>query len=162
MKLTLILGNQLFSDWTGASKLKLGPQDEVIMIEDLGIAKAYRYHRLRLLHTFVAMREFRDHLLSKNIKVHYFEMAESKNLRFEDRIMKVLGSRKEFRVADVVDRHFKKNLNRYFDAKKVKIEYLPTPQFLGGEQNFSDYLKKRLANGYKFNIWVKQRIIRHL
>jgi deoxyribodipyrimidine photolyase-related protein len=39
------------------------------MIEDLAVASAYRYHRLRLLHTFVAMRSFRDALLERGIAV---------------------------------------------------------------------------------------------
>jgi len=37
------------------------------MIEDHGVARPYRYHKLRLLHTFVAMRSFRVCLLSRGL-----------------------------------------------------------------------------------------------
>ena len=69
MALTLILGNQLYRQWLWGPELQLGPNDTVLMVEDLGVASAYRYHKLRLLHTFVAMRAFRDALQGQGIEV---------------------------------------------------------------------------------------------
>lgn len=63
MTLTLILGDQLHQGWFSPSPLQLAAGDVVVMVEDLAVASAYRYHQLRLLHTFVAMRSFRDALL---------------------------------------------------------------------------------------------------
>ena len=65
MALTLILGDQLHREWLEVSPLQLRAGQPVLMIEDLAVASAYRYHRLRLLHTFVAMRSFRDDLLER-------------------------------------------------------------------------------------------------
>jgi deoxyribodipyrimidine photolyase-related protein len=72
MTLTLILGDQLHRDWFTPSPLQLAPGSRVLMIEDLAVASAYRYHKLRLLHTFVAMRSFRDVLIERGLAVRYF------------------------------------------------------------------------------------------
>jgi len=142
MSLTLILGNQLFSDWTHNTPLRLEGDDEVIMIEDKRIATHFKYHKLRLLHTFVAMREFRDELQDKKVKVRYFELNESGNLDFFARIKKELGRSKKLRVADIVDRSFKKAVQDFCTKEGIQLEILPTPQFLGGVENFAEYMKR--------------------
>ena len=82
MALTLILGDQLHREWLEASPLQLRAGQPVLMIEDLAVASAYRYHRLRLLHTFVAMRSFRDALLERGIAVRYYELPASLEVPF--------------------------------------------------------------------------------
>jgi hypothetical protein len=77
MALTLILGDQLHREGLEASPLQLRAGQPVLMIEGLAVASAYRYHRLRLLHTFVAMRSFRDALLERGIAVRYYELPAS-------------------------------------------------------------------------------------
>jgi deoxyribodipyrimidine photolyase-related protein len=67
MALTLILGDQLHRTWLTPSLLQLAPGSRVLTIEDLAVASAYRYHRLRLLHTFVAMRSFRNALSARGV-----------------------------------------------------------------------------------------------
>lgn len=91
MALTLILGNQLYRDWLEPSPLRLEPGSTVLMLEDLGIASAYRYHRLRLLHTFVAMRAFAERLRQHNVRVIYGELEESRQWPFWQRLEQELG-----------------------------------------------------------------------
>ena len=86
MALTLILGDQLHREWLEASPLQLRAGQPVLMIEDLAVASAHRYHRLRLLHTFVAMRSFRDALLERGIAVRYFELPYSLEVPFWRRL----------------------------------------------------------------------------
>jgi len=142
MNLTLILGNQLFPEWTATSELKLGKDDEVLMIEDRGVASAHRYHKLRLLHTFVSMREFRDSLMDAGIKVRYFELPESKEADFEERILKVMGKRKLIRIAEIPDRTFRVQFEKFCKKNGIEIEMLPSPQFLCGDDEFKKYLGK--------------------
>lgn len=142
MALTLILGNQLFPDWTTPSDLRLGPKDEVLMIEDFGIASNFRYHQLRLLHTFVAMREFRDHLRAEDVRVRYFELEESKKIPFFDRIQKELGKNRTLRVAEIPDRGFRIRLTEQCQEASITLETLPSPHFLCGESEFRGYLGK--------------------
>ena len=140
MALTLILGNQLYRQWLGGPDLQLGPQDTVVMVEDLGVASAYRYHKLRLLHTFVAMRSFRDALVEQGIRVRYFELPESEGLTFFERVGFELGlsdssdktaiTTQELRVAEIADPGFQHNLEAFCLASGVQLTVLPSPDFL--------------------------------
>ena len=132
MALTLILGNQLYRQWLEGPGLQLGPDDTVVMVEDLGVASAYRYHKLRLVHTFVAMRSFRDALLEQGIRVRYYELPESEELTFLQRLGSELGVQKssELRVAEVADPGFQRNLEAYCHSSGVQLTVLPSPDFL--------------------------------
>jgi len=132
MALTLILGNQLYRQWLEGPDLQLGPDDTVVMVEDLGVASAYRYHKLRLLHTFVAMRSFRDGLLEQGIRVRYFELPESEELTFFERLGSELGVQRssDLRVAEVADPGFQHKLDAYCHASGVQLTVLPSPDFL--------------------------------
>lgn len=141
MALTLILGNQLFPDWTSKSPIQLGPKDSVLMVEDAGIASRFRYHSIRIHHTFVAMREFRDHLVNSKIKVHYFEFEESQNMPFFERIEQEIGKDRILRFAGIPDRSFRAELEAFCKRSGIQGVELPSPQFLCGEKNFREYLK---------------------
>ena len=132
MALTLILGNQLYRQWLGGPGLQLGPNDTVVMVEDLGVASAYRYHKLRLLHTFVAMRSFRDALLEQGIRVRYFELPDSEDLTFLQRLGSELEVQQspELRVAEIADPGFQHNLEALCLACGVRLTVLPSPDFL--------------------------------
>ena len=132
MALTLILGNQLYRQWLGGPGLQLGPQDTVVMVEDLGVASAYRYHKLRLLHTFVAMRSFRDALVAQGIRVRYFELPESEGITFFERLGSELAVQQssELRVAEIADPAFQHNLEAFCLASGAQLTVLPSPNFL--------------------------------
>ncbi len=132
MALTLILGNQLYRQWQTGPGLQLAPQDTVVMVEDLGVASAYQYHKLRLLHTFVAMRSFRDSLVEQGIRVRYFELPKSEGLTFFERLGLELRVQQspELRVAEIADRGFQHNLEAFCLASGVRLTVLPSPDFL--------------------------------
>ena len=140
MALTLILGNQLYRQWLCGPEIQLGPNDTVVMVEDLGVASAYRYHKLRLLHTFVAMRSFRDALLEQGIQVRYFELPDSVELTFLQRLGAELAIRDsskaetltpaELRVAEIADPGFQQNLEAFCRDSGVQLTVLPSPDFL--------------------------------
>ncbi|NBQ21679.1 MAG: deoxyribodipyrimidine photolyase, partial [Synechococcaceae bacterium WB6_3B_236] len=140
MALTLILGNQLYRQWLWGPELQLSPHDTVLMVEDLGVASAYRYHKLRLLHTFVAMRAFRDALQGQGIEVRYFELADSEKQTFLERLASELrlqhcfdteaNSNPALRVAEVADPGFQQNLEAFCRTTGVQLTVLPSPDFL--------------------------------
>jgi deoxyribodipyrimidine photolyase-related protein len=142
MNHTLILGNQLFQEWITDSRMKPGKKDKVLMIEDCGVASMHRYHRLRLLHTFVSMREFRDELVQNGIEVDYFEIADSVKTAFYPRILKQVGKGGRIRTAEIVDRSFRKEMQDFCTKHGITLEELPSPQFLSTVQNFKDYMGK--------------------
>jgi len=120
MPLTLILGDQLHRHWFTAPPLQLTPGSQVLMIEDLAVASAYRYHRLRLLHTFVAVR--------------YYELPASAAVSFWERLALELAADSagatELRVAEIADRGFAARLQRFCQGRKLQLSVLPSPAFL--------------------------------
>ena len=127
---TLILGDQLHQDWFSPSPLQLAAGDVVVMVEDLAVASAYRYHQLRLLHTFVAMRSFRDALRERGVAVRYFELPDSVDCSFWQRLASELAGHGELRVAEVADRRFGARLQRFCQEQAVALTMLPSPAFL--------------------------------
>ena len=130
MTLTLILGDQLHQGWFSPSPLQLAAGDVVVMVEDLAVASAYRYHQLRLLHTFVAMRSFRDALLERGVAVRYFELPDSVDCTFWQRLAAELAGQGELRVAEIADRRFEARLQRFCQEQAVALTVLPSPAFL--------------------------------
>ena len=100
------------------------------MIEDHGVASAYRYHKLRLLHTFVAMRSFRDALVEQGLAVRYFELADSLAVPFWQRLRSELGDGDTLQVAEIADRRFEATLQQFCQDHGVQLSVLPSPAFL--------------------------------
>ncbi len=134
--LTLILGNQLFADFYHD-----GP---VVMIEDFGVASHYRYHQLRILHQFVAMREFRDELIKQGIEVHYYELEQSKSILFFERILKLLNELviAHLNTPEIPDLGFRNQLIQFCLLHQIELSFLPSPQFMVSQIEFKAYLKK--------------------
>jgi deoxyribodipyrimidine photolyase-related protein len=135
MPLTLILGDQLHRQWFQPSPLELAPRSRVLMIEDLGVASTWRYHRLRLLHTFVAMRSFRDALIARGLEVRYFELPASVGVSFWQRLEAELNEEPDpaglaLQVAEIADRRFEAQLQRFCAERGVRLTVLPSPAFL--------------------------------
>jgi deoxyribodipyrimidine photolyase-related protein len=130
MALTLILGDQLHRAWLSPSPLQLGSGEAVLMIEDLAVASSYRYHKLRLLHTFVAMRSFGDALLQRGVALRYFELPASAAVPFWERLAAELEGQPELRVAEIADRGFEARLRRFCAERALPLTVLPSPAFL--------------------------------
>ncbi len=130
MSLTLILGDQLHRHWLSPSPLELAIGSRVLMIEDLAVANAYRYHRLRLLHTFVAMRSFRDALIERGHDVRYFELPASVDVPFWGRLALELAGATGLRVAEIADRSFAAQVEQFCREQAVQLTVLPSPAFL--------------------------------
>ena len=127
---TLILGDQLHQGWISPSPLQLAAGAVVVMVEDLAVASAYRYHQLRLLHTFVAMRSFRDALVAHGVTVRYFELPDSVDCSFWQRLASELAGQGALRVAEIADRRFGARLERFCQEQAVALTVLPSPAFL--------------------------------
>ncbi len=145
--LTLVLGNQLFPEWLEKGPLSLPADTEVLLIEDLGLATQYRYHRKRLLHTFVAMRSFRDQLVSKGCRVSYFELPDSTSTPYWERVTHCLRGKSGLRVARNPDRGFMRALDTFCKERGLQPEILPCPSFLSQDRHFDSHLDK---NGKPF------------
>jgi len=157
MGLTLILGDQLHRHWFMPSPLQLDSGSQVVMIEDRGVASTYRYHRLRLLHTFVAMRSFRDALIERGIAVTYHELPGSEITTFWARLEAELqhqpADERSLQVAAIADRRFERALEQFCGEKGVRLKVLPSPAFLESAQEseawFRGKQRPRMASFYQ-------------
>lgn len=157
MVLTLILGDQLHRDWFSPSPLELGPGSRVLMIEDRQVATRYRYHRLRLLHTFVAMRSFRDALIEHGIEVSYQELSASHTSSFWQRLSSELEAlppgERCLQVAEIADPAFENAVQSFCDAHGVPLTVLPSPAFLESAAEsrgwFAGQKRPRMASFYQ-------------
>ena len=89
-KLFIILGNQLF-DPIFLKKLKC---TDVYMAEDFGLCTYELHHKLKLYLFLVAMREYRDELISAGINVHYKEIDDcSPDISYTDNLSTFLKTK---------------------------------------------------------------------
>ena len=157
MALTMILGDQLHRHWLAPSPLQLGPHSRVLMIEDHGVAKHYRYHQLRLLHTFVAMRSFRDALIAQAIPVRYHDLPASIGTPFWSRLLLELNALPEadrlLQVAEIADSGFEAALKQVCQQHAVPLQVLPSPAFLESAADsrrwFEGQRRPRMASFYQ-------------
>jgi Uncharacterized protein related to deoxyribodipyrimidine photolyase len=109
-KLFIILGNQLF-DPIFLKKLKC---TDVYIAEDFGLCTYELHHKLKLYLFLVAMREYRDELISAGINVHYKEIDPcSPNESYTDRLSTFLkkNSFDELNFFEIEDKPFEKKVN---------------------------------------------------
>jgi deoxyribodipyrimidine photolyase-related protein len=157
MVLTLILGDQLHRDWFSPSPLQLAAGSKVVMIEDHGVASSYRYHRLRLLHTFVAMRSFADALRARSIEVNYHELPASLTMpfwrRLEAELQAMPAAERRLQVAAIADRSFAQALQKFCKERSLPLSVLPSPAFLESTAEsrawFEGQRRPRMASFYQ-------------
>lgn len=160
MGLTLILGDQLHRQWldpVGGTPLHRPAGSRVLMIEDLGIATSYRYHRLRLLHTFVAMRCFADALREHGLDLRYHELPASASISFWERLTLELEAlapaERRLEVAEIADPGFEQALRQFCEQHGVPLTLLPSPAFLESAAEsrswFAGQKRPRMASFYQ-------------
>jgi deoxyribodipyrimidine photolyase-related protein len=155
--LTLVLADQLFSD-----HFTLHDDSDVVMVESLNESSRLNYHKLRLIYVFTCMRHFRDYLLSKGKKVHYFELT--KGAEFEtviEKLKKDFGYSK-LKVYPPNNKYFDKKLQLIISKLQMQYEEIENPMFLTSKSDFQRYLsttnpkaKLLMANFY---IWQRKRL----
>ena len=118
-KLFIILGNQLF-DPILLKKLKC---TDVYMAEDFGLCTYELHHKLKLYLFLVAMREYRDELISAGINVHYKEIDDcSPDISYTDNLSTFLKTKSfdELNFFEIEDKPFEKEVNTATLSKASK------------------------------------------
>ncbi len=106
----VILGNQLFDP----KYLKDQGCNEVFMAEDYGLCTYVNHHKLKIYLFLTAMREYRDELNKKEIKVNYFDLESRKDKKdYFDLLISFLKKRKidKIQIFELEDKPFEKKLN---------------------------------------------------
>ena len=151
-KLQIILGNQLFPI-TEIQKLE---STFVFMAEDMGLCSEPRNHKLKILNFLVSMREYRDELIKKSLKVFYFSIEDPEFQNpYEDKLLKVIKKEKidEVQFFEIEDRPFENRIVTLLRNKGIRYSIVPSPMFLCSRKNFLEYSKKnknlRMASFYQ-------------
>jgi deoxyribodipyrimidine photolyase-related protein len=149
--ITLILGDQLFRNHP-AFEL----ETDYVMIESKDFSTEHKYHKGRVNHCFVAMREYSDFLNSNGKKVHYFGLEQEKSLG--DLFDFILESGyEEFKVCEVDDKGFKKFITELCDFKGLPLHILPSPKFLTSNKDWQDYSTKHSKRLNMNDFYIMQR-----
>ena len=151
-KLFIILGNQLF-DPIFLKKLKC---TDVYIAEDFGLCTYELHHKLKLYLFLVAMREYRDELISAGINVHYKEIDPcSPNESYTDRLSTFLkkNSFDELNFFEIEDKPFEKKVNQFIKKNKIVSRIHQSPMFLFSRQELielqGDKETYRMSSFYK-------------
>jgi len=122
--LNLILGDRLHRECSALSALQLAAGSRVLMIRRPRVASAYRYHKLRLLHTFVAMRQLRDALVEQGGGA-LFRAGRFLCCAFWQRLRSELGDGDTLQGAEIADRRFEATLQQVLPGHGVQLSVLP-------------------------------------
>ena len=151
-KLFIILGNQLF-DPAFLKKLKC---TDVYIAEDFGLCTYELHHKLKLYLFLVAMREYKDELISAGINVHYKEIDPcSPSESYTDRLSTFLkkNSFDELNFFEIEDKPFEKKVNQFIKKNKIVSRIHQSPMFLFSRQELielqGDKETYRMSNFYK-------------
>jgi deoxyribodipyrimidine photolyase-related protein len=151
--ITLILGDQLYKNHP-AFEL----ETDYVMIESKDFNTDFKYHKARINHCFVVMREYIDYLHSLDKSVHYYwlEMQYSIEMMIE-RLVSIEYKYTDMYISEIDDKHFRCLLIDVCNSKGMILHILPSPKFLTTNQNWLDY-KARYPKSLKMNdFYIMQR-----
>jgi deoxyribodipyrimidine photolyase-like uncharacterized protein len=151
--ITLVLGDQLYKHHPAFDL-----NTDFVMIESKDFNTVYKYHKTRINHCFVAMREYLSYLLSLNKSSHYFwsDMQYSLEMMFE----RLSGAEYEYTdlyICEVDNKGFRKIIVELCATSGLNLHWLQSPKFLTSTQNWLDY-KARYPKSLKMNdFYIMQR-----
>jgi deoxyribodipyrimidine photolyase-related protein len=136
----LVLGDQLFP--MAQTPFKKG--DHVLMIEDYGLCRHFKYHKNKILFFLIAMREYRDELMKKGVKVDYYSadhdlFKKSYAEKVKDFCKKNKGLQ-QIHLYEVSDHFFADDLAKISKDNKLELVTHDNPMFLTPKEEFANYL----------------------
>lgn len=132
----IVFGNQLFDP----EHLPRSTGMTVVMVEDEGICRRYRYHRQKLAFVLAAMRNHADALRRAGFDVHYHRLEDG--MHWRGALDRLQQSRPYDRL-----RHFQVEspgletaLEHYARQHGLRRQVLTTPMFINGLDDFAEHL----------------------
>lgn len=151
--ITLILGDQLFLNHPAFQF-----QTDYVMIESKDFNIEFKYHKARVFHCFVAMREYKDFLISNKKNVLYFDFEMQFSLT---KMFKELSESKQdytnIYIAEVDNKGFKQILIDLSKENNLTLHWLPSPKFLTSKQDWLNYRTKHSKSLKMNDFYVCQR-----
>jgi deoxyribodipyrimidine photolyase-related protein len=149
--ITLILGDQLYRNHPAFLL-----ETDYVMLESKDFNTEYNYHKLRLLHCFVAMREYADYLRTLDKNVTYWGIEKQKNLAdLFDHIVE--SGYKELNICEIDDKGCRRIITELCSSKGLALHILPSPKFLTTQENWLDYRTKHSKRLNMNDFYIMQR-----
>jgi deoxyribodipyrimidine photolyase-related protein len=155
-KAYIVLGNQLMRDHPA---LDAKPEDLVIMIESFDICSKLNYHKHKLVLILAAMRNYRNYLLSKNIKVIYIEITNS-NV-FLDSLQQIIIHNQISQLEWMQTSDTSPQQKLLILCKTLNIEHVvhPNQQFITSPDSFDEwYISQKNPIMESFYRWQRKRM----
>jgi len=148
----VILGNQLFDP----KYLKDQGCNEVFMAEDYGLCTYVNHHKLKIYLFLTAMREYRDELNKKEIKVNYFDLESRKDKKdYFDLLISFLKKRKidKIQIFELEDKPFENKFLKRMIENSIDVVVIKSPMFIFEREKFNEMAKGkkvyRMASFYQ-------------
>ena len=148
----VILGNQLFDP----KYLKDQGCNEVFMAEDYGLCTYVNHHKLKIYLFLTAMREYRDELNKKEIKVNYFDLESRKDKKdYFDLLISFLKKRRidKIQIFELEDKPFEKKFLKRMIENSIDVVVIKSPMFIFEREKFNEMAKGkkvyRMASFYQ-------------
>ena len=137
--LSIVLGNQL-------CKPELIPEltkFPVFMCESDDLCTHFKYHKLKIVFFFTAMREYAEELRKQNIDCYYHHLADSKEQLFFETLKDFCKKHQveKIHLIDIEDHFFDQAMTTFCDENSIKKVTYDSPLFLTSQTAFKDYLK---------------------
>ena len=156
----LLQGNQLFP----FEELDRGFPDHkkvptVLMIEDLGICKKYRYHKHKIILIISAMRAYADSLKSAGYEVHYLELSDYKDVSYMDKLAMVIDQHGvdkllTFEIESVSQQRV---LDKFIEKRRIELVTAVSPMFLSSRESFRTFSQKSTSRLQMATFYKEQR-----
>ena len=152
-KIFVVFGDQLFDP----KHLRTAGCSQVVLIEDFGLCRQHKHHKLKLYLYLCAMREYRDELSRAGFTVHYTELQDRNESddyfsRLEAQIERIEITAINF--FETADKPFGARLQNWLKDHQMGFVSHQSPGFLFSEGDFRNATncKKpyRLASFYRF------------
>ena len=157
MKLTLVLGNQLFD----TKYFKDLPRN-VFMAEDFELCTHFKYHKHKIIHFLASMRIFSQELKSQGFNISYYDLLDKRS--YSEKLERFICDNevKEIHLFEVEDKFFEKYLAVLLRALNIKVLVHRTPMFICQRNEFKNFIsryKKPLLNNFYIEMRKKHNIL---
>jgi deoxyribodipyrimidine photolyase-related protein len=152
--ITLVLGDQLYHQHPA-----LLLETDFVMLESKDFNAEHKYHKSRINHCFVAMREYSDYLQAAGQQVHYFDNSKQASLASVFKFL-VDCQYTDFYIAKIDNKVLSSIITQLCEFNHLNLHVLASPKFLTSSQDWQDYRSKypKRLNMNDFYIMQRKRL----
>lgn len=134
--LFIILGNHLFD-----FKYHKNTDYDFFMCEDISLCTHFKFHKHKIMHFLISMREYRDLIRTKDKNLYYYEIQE--NEQYINVLKQTISKNKYKKILffEIEDKFFEEIIINFCKDQNLNYEIIKNPMFMVTRKDFIDYLK---------------------